>query len=86
MFVFCVCLLYYTIIRFATLHNYRSQLTSLRTNLNMFPFKMLTEYLSQERSKINLNAQKRSQERDSIVREQHVLEQEVTSFTVHHQC
>lgn len=45
-----------------------------------------SQYLSDERSKINLKARKRSQERGSIVREQHALEQEVTSFTVHHHC
>lgn len=69
----CLCLLHHTLIRFATLHTYRSWLTSLRTNLNVFPFKMFqTEYLSHERSKINLKAQKISQERDSIVCERHV--------------
>lgn len=43
-----------------------------------------TEYLSHERSKIKLKATDKIPE-DSIVCEQHVLEQELTSFTVYHQ-
>lgn len=36
-----------------------------------------TEYLSHKRSKINLRAREKSQEKDSIVPKQHVLEREV---------